>query len=126
MFTNILCEAPTDTLRVVRFLRPDLRNVLYDHEAITETTLYKELSEEVFAGLQPGGTVILNFGLIDWFPTAFYRILLQAYQDVRALGGRVVVCCLTENVKEGFEIMGGSKLFDVHSTEAKAIATVKK
>ncbi|HEV3385295.1 MAG TPA: STAS domain-containing protein [Gemmata sp.] len=122
MKSNIIFESATETIRVARFLRPDVREALYDHEAIPETSLYKELHSGAIAGLPKSGTVILNFGLIDWFPTAFYRVLIQALQDARSLGGRVVLCCLTENVKEGFEIMGGRKLFEVHSTEARALA----
>jgi anti-anti-sigma factor len=125
MSTNILCEAPTDTIRVARFLRPDVRDALYDREAIAETSLYKELHAGAIAEIPHGGTVILNFGLIDWFPTAFYRVLIQAFQDVRTRGGRIVLCCLTENVKEGFEMMGGPKLCSVYTTEARAIASVK-
>lgn len=124
MSANILCEHPTDSIRVARFLRPDVREALYDHDEIGKTTLYKELFEGAIAGLPSGGTVILNFGLIDWFPTAFYRLLIQTLQDVRAKGGRVHVCCLSENVKDGFEIMGGPKLFEVHITEARAIASL--
>jgi hypothetical protein len=122
MTTNILFESPADNIRVARFLRPDVRAALYDNEAITETSLYKELHAGAIMGLPSGGTMILNFGLIDWFPTSFYRLLLQAIQDARAVGGQILLCCLTENVKEGFEIMGGRKLFEVFSTEARALA----
>jgi anti-anti-sigma regulatory factor len=122
MNSNIIIESPSDTIRIARFLRPDVREALYDQEAIPETSLYKELHAGAISGLPKGGTVILNFGLIDWFPTAFYRILIQALQDARGLGGRIVLCCLTENVKEGFEMMAGRKLFEVFSTEARAIA----
>jgi anti-anti-sigma factor len=125
MTKNLLCETPTPTIRVARFLRPDVREALYDHEAIADTSLYKELYSGAIDGLPRGGAVVLNFGLIDWFPTAFYRLLIQAVQDVRKLGGRVVICCLTEHVKEGFEVMGGPKLIEVHSTEAKATAAMK-
>ena len=72
------------------------------------------------------GRVILNFGLIDLFPSAFYRLLLQALQDARGGWEAIIVCCLTENSKEGFEMMGGAKLFEMHNTEARAIASVKK
>jgi anti-anti-sigma regulatory factor len=108
------------------FLRPDVRDALYDHEAITETSLYKELRAGGIDGLPKGGTLIMNFGLIDWFPTAFYRVLIQAFQDARNLEARILLCCLTENVREGFEMMGGPKLLEVHSTEARAIASITK
>ena len=107
-------------------IRPDVRPALYDNEAIAETTLYKELHDGALVDFPKGGTLILNFGLIDWFPTAFYSFLLQALQDTRAKGGRVVVCCLTPNVKEGFELMGGPKLLEAYSTEARAISQAKK
>jgi anti-anti-sigma regulatory factor len=126
MSINILCENPAETIRVARFVRPDVREALDDHDEIGKTTLYKQLHAGAIAGLPHGGTVILNFGLIDLFPSAFYRLLLQTLQDMRALGGRIIVCCLTENAKEGFEMMGGAKLFEVHNTEARAIASVKK
>jgi anti-anti-sigma regulatory factor len=126
MNSNILFETPAESIRVVRFLCPDVRGALYDHEAITETSLYKELRAGGLDALPKSSTLILNFGLIDWFPTAFYRLLIQAFQDARKLEGRIILCCLTENVKEGFEMMGGSKLFEVHSTEARAIASITK
>ena len=126
MTNNILFETPAESIRVARFLRPDVRDALYDHEAITETSLYKELRAGGIDGLPKGSTLIMNFGLIDWFPTAFYRLLIQAFQDARKLDGRILLCCLTENVKEGFEMMGGPKLLDVYSTEARAIASITK
>jgi hypothetical protein len=126
MTQNIHFESPSETIRIARFLRPDVRDALYDHEAIQETALYKELHAGGISGLPHGSTLILNFGLIDWFPTAFYRVLLQVFQDTRALGSRVMLCCLTENVKEGFEVMGGPKLLEVHSTEARAISTLTR
>jgi anti-anti-sigma regulatory factor len=119
---NLICESPAEKIRVARFLRPDVRPALYDAEAIGDTSLYKELRAGALDSLPAGGTLILNFGLIDWFPTAFYRILIQAVQDTRAKGCRVVVCCLPPNVKEGFELMGGPKLIEAHATEARAIA----
>ncbi len=126
MSPNVICESPADHIRVARFLRPDVRPALYDNGAISDTTLFKELNDGALSTLPSGGTLILNFGLIDWFPTAFYRVLIQVLQDVRAKGARVVVCCLPANVKEGFDLMGGAKLFEVHTTEARAIAGAKK
>ena len=111
MTANLICESPAPTIRVARFLRPDLRPALH---------------AGAIADLPEGGTLILNFGLVDWFPTVFYSLLLQTLHDLRAKHARLVLCCLTANVKEGFDLMGGGKLFAVHGTEAKAIAGAKK
>jgi anti-anti-sigma regulatory factor len=126
MMNNILFESPVETILIARFLRPDLRDALYDHEAIAETSLYKELKAGALDRISTGGILILNFGLIDWFPTAFYRVLIQALQDVRAKGAGIALCCLTENLKEEFDLMAGRKLFDVYSTEARAIAACQQ
>jgi hypothetical protein len=126
MTANTICEAPAEHIRVIRFLRPDMRPALYDREAVEETSLYKEIHVGGIAPLPKGGTLILNFGLIDWFPTAFYGLLLRMLQDVRAKEGHIAVCCLSSNVKEGFDLMGGGKLFEVHATEGKALAAAKK
>jgi anti-anti-sigma factor len=126
MTANTICEAPAENVRVVRFLRPDVRAALYDRDPVEESSLYKEILAGGIEPLPRGGTLVLNFGLIDWFPTAFYGLLLRTLQDVRAKGGHIAVCCLSPNVKEGFDLMGGGKLFDAHGTEAKAIAAAKK
>jgi anti-anti-sigma regulatory factor len=126
MMSNMICESPTERIRVARFIRPDVRPALYDGEAIADTSLYKELNAGALAELSAGGTLVLNFGLVDWFPTAFYRLLIQALQDARAKSCRVVLCCLPPNVKEGFELMGGPRLFETFATEAKAIAQLQK
>jgi anti-anti-sigma factor len=122
MTANTIAESPADGVRVVRFLRPDVRPALYDRDAVTDTTLYKELA----AGIPDGGTLVLNFGLIDWFPSAFYALLLQLFRDARARGAHLALCCLTANVAEAFELMGGDKLFEVYGTEARAVAAAKK
>jgi anti-anti-sigma factor len=126
MNSNLIFENVSESVFVARFLRPDVREAMYDHEAIGETSLFKELREGGISQLPPGGTLILNFGLIDWFPTAFYRVLIQTLHEVRARGGRLILCCLTANVKEGFEMMSGHKLLEVHNTEARAIASAAK
>jgi anti-anti-sigma factor len=126
MNANIICEVPTEKIRVVRFLRPDLRPVLYDREPIEETALYRELRDAAITPLPDHSTLILNLGLVDWFPTTFYQLLIKVLEDVRRKSGEVVLCCLTANVKEAFDLLGGGRLFETHSTEARAIAEARK
>ncbi len=123
---NVVRDDPAPSVRVARFTRPDVRPALYDHEAIADCSLFKELDAAALSGLAPGQTVVLNFGLIDWFPTAFYRLLLQTREAVLAQGGKLLLCCFTPNVREGFDLMGGGKLFEVRATEANALAPFRK
>jgi anti-anti-sigma regulatory factor len=123
---SLVCEAPSHGVRVVRFVRPDLRNQLYDQEAITECSLYRELDAAALAGLGAGDTLIVNFGLIEWFISAFYRLLLKVREVSQTKKARLVLCCLTPIVREGFDVMGGAKLFEVRATEANAVSAVGK
>lgn len=131
MSTNLLCEAPTETIRVARFLRPDIREALnhYGHEFddIARSDLYQELHAAVLGTFPEGGTLILNFGLVEVLTSAFYRLLIRTLADVRAKNGRLLLCCFTDHAHEAFMLMGGSRTFtQVYPTEAKAVSEVRK
>lgn len=123
---NIVCDTPNAGIRVVRFVRPDLRPQLYDQEAIADCALFRELDAAALADLPAGETVVINFGLIDWFPTAFYRLLLKVREAVQARNAPLLLCCFTANVQECFDLMGGGKLFKIRATEANAVAEAGK
>jgi anti-anti-sigma regulatory factor len=123
---NMVCDTPGAGIRVVRFVRPDLRPQLYDQQAIGDCSLFRELEAAALAGLAAGETVVINFGLIDWFPTAFYRLLLRVREVIQARNARLLLCCFTPNVQECFDLMGGGKCFEVRPTEASALSGVGK
>ena len=123
---NLVCDMPSPGVRVVRFIRPDLRPHLYDQEAISDCSLYRELDAAALSQLAAGEAIVLNFGLIDWFPTAFYRLLLKVRESVQTRNARLLLCCFTPIVRECFDLMGGGKLFDIRATEANAVAGVGK
>ena len=123
---NIVCDTPNAGIRVVRFVRPDLRPHLYDQEAIADCSLFREIDAAALADLPAGETVVINFGLIDWFPTAFYRLVLKVRETVQVRNARLLLCCLTPNPRECFDLMGGGKLFEIRATEANAVAEAGK
>src|SRR5262249_35158803 len=53
---NVICDKPSPGVRVIRFVRPDLRPQLYEQEAITDCSLYRELDEAALADLAAGET----------------------------------------------------------------------
>ena len=118
-----VCDQPADGVRVVRFVRPDVREQLYDNELITDCALFGELQSEVVSQLASGETMVLNLGLIDRFPTAFFRFLLELNREVQGRKARLLLCCLTPNVREAFDLMGGTKSFpgQLRETEERAI-----
>src|SRR5262249_62091783 len=119
-------DTPSPGVRVARFVRPDLRPELDDPGPITECSLYRELEALALTDLKPGETVVINFGLIDRFPTAFYRLLLKVREAVQARNARLLLCCLTPNVRECFDLMGGGRLFEIRATEANAVSAAGK
>src|SRR5262249_50261114 len=123
---NVVCDTPSPGVRVVRFVRPDLRPQLYDQEAISDCSLYRDLDAVALANLAVGEAVIINLGLIDWFPTAFYRLLLKVRETDQARNARLVLCCFTPNVRECFDLMGGGRLFEIRATEANAVSAAGK
>ena len=123
---NIVCDTPSPGVRVVRFVRPDLRAHLYDQEAIADCSLYHEVEAAALAKLSPGETVIINCGLLDWSPTVFYRFFLKVRETVQASNARLLLCCFTANVQELFDLFGGGKIFEIRATEANALAEAVK
>jgi anti-anti-sigma regulatory factor len=123
---NFVCDTPKAGIRVVRFVRSDLRPQLDEKEDITDCLLFRELDATALADLPAGETVVINFGLIEWFPTAFYRLLLKVGKAVQARNARLMLCCFTPIVQEGFDLMGGGKVFEVRATEVNAVFEVGK
>ena len=123
---NIICDKPNAGVWVVRFVRPDLRAQLYDQEAIADCSLFREIDAAALADLPAGETVVINFGLIDRFPTAFFRLLIKVHEVVQARNAKLLLCCFTPNVKECFDLMGGEKLFQIRATESNAVSEAGK
>jgi anti-anti-sigma regulatory factor len=117
----LVCDRSRPRIRIVRFTRPDLRDILYDGEPLTESTLYRTLSAEALAGLSDGETIVMNFGLVEWFPSVFFGLLLDVNRAVHAAGARLILCSLPPSVREPFDVMGGGKLFEVRGTESRAV-----
>lgn len=106
---------------VVRFARADLRDQLYDDADVDGTPLFEELTTRVLADLRPGQTVVLNLGLIEQFPTALYRCLLRVRALVAERHARLILCRLSPEHEEIFELFQGHQLFQVTTTESRAI-----
>jgi len=125
---NLLVEHPRDGVQVVRFLRADLRAQLDDTATAAACPLYQELFEQALADLREGQTVILNLGLVEQFPTTFYRCLLKVREVVAARRARLLLCRLSPEQQEIFQLFKGFDLFHVTTTEGRALheATARK
>jgi anti-anti-sigma regulatory factor len=75
----------------------------------------------VLNGLTAGNTLVLNFGLVEPFPTALYRCLLRVREVVNQRRARLVLCRLSAEHREIFELFKAFRLFQVTGTEAQAL-----
>src|SRR5436305_13244897 len=111
MSANLIFHHPTPEIAVARFARPDVREALYhfghEHDDIGNSTLYCELHEGTIKGLPDRGTLVLNFGLVDAFSSAFYRLLLRARADLKAKSGRLILCGFSTLAHEAFTALCG-------------------
>ncbi|SRR6266542_3140111 len=118
---NLFVECPREGVWVVRFVRADLRAQLDDAANAEACPLYQELFERALADLREGQTVILNFGLVEPFPTAFYRCLLKVREVVAARHARLLLCRLSPEHEEIFRLFKAFDLFRVTTTEGRAL-----
>lgn len=106
-------------VQAARFLHPDLRRQL-DGARVEDCALYKEMATEVLAGISNAETLILNFGLVERFPTAFYQLLLKVREELRAKNARLLLCGFSPEITEGLSVLQAERIFEITHTEEQA------
>lgn len=81
---NLIVETALQDVHVLRFLRPDLREYLWDDADAPMSPLFREIQATALSDLVDGSVLIVNLGLVDLITAAFYRCLLGIRADVRA------------------------------------------
>jgi hypothetical protein len=119
--THLIVSRVSPAIRVVRFAHPDLRDQLDDVGEIETCALFQEMQERALNELAEGELLVLNLGLVEWFPTPFYSLLLKIREIVVARHARLVLCRADANMQEGFNLFKASRLFTITSTEGEAI-----
>ena len=122
----IVCDKPRPSIRVVRFICPEYRNEIYDCEPITDSSLFKDIATTALAGLAERETVVVNCGLIEWFPSRYFSLFLTLKKFVTEKKARLVLCCLTPVVKEAFDLLRGWDQFEVEDSENQAVKLAAK
>jgi anti-anti-sigma regulatory factor len=122
-WTNLITQTVQERIHVVRFLRPDLREQL--EEDGDDNALLRELRMELLPALHEGDTVVLNLGLVEIFPTAFYACLLRFREAVLTIQAHLLLCRLSEEHQEIFRLFNAHRLFHVLESEAHAVSYAK-
>jgi anti-anti-sigma regulatory factor len=116
-----MAETLVPGVRVLRFERPDMRDYLYDDAEIAHSALYREILDVVLCDLPSGWTLIVDLNQIKPINTTFYRCLLQIRRFVRDRGSRLVLCNLSREHREVFELFQAFRSFTVVRTESDAV-----
>jgi len=116
---NLVVEKVSRDVFVARFVTPDLREFLDCQGGSCE--LFREIRTAVLDALEKGQTLVLNLGLIEPFPSAFYSWLLKVREAVLARDARLLLCRLGPSIQEAIDLFKGERLFHVVRTEGQAL-----
>lgn len=66
-----------------------------------------EFEKDLLERIQSGQTnLVVDFSDVEYISSAGLRVLLIGAKRVKPLGGRLVLCCMRETIREVFEISG--------------------
>ena len=123
---NLIVETVILGVRVMRFARPDLRKYLDDDADAPTSALFREIQDTALSKRADGSVLIVNMGLVDPINAAFYRCLLCIRERVQASHGQLVLCGLSPQHQEIFDLFRGPQIFTIARTEADALRVARK
>jgi hypothetical protein len=118
---TMVVERQAPGVRVARFVRPDLRDHLYDHPESERCRLFQDLRASLLTDLRPDETLVLNLGLVHPFTTEMYKCLLKVREIAGRRRGRVILCGLTPETQEILDLFQAYRLFELAGNEAEAL-----
>ncbi|MFM2057780.1 MAG: hypothetical protein RLY71_2165 [Pseudomonadota bacterium] len=71
---------------------------------------------------KPGSRVVVDFSALDYISSAGLRVVLMQAKRAKQTQSRLVLCGLSTQVREVFEISGFLKILDVVPNQAAALA----
>jgi anti-anti-sigma factor len=86
-------------------------------DAVSAVEADKDFNSVIDAGHE---NLLVNLGSLDYISSAGLRVLLVVAKRIQQNGGKVVLCSLSPNVREVFEISGFSSIFKIFTTDGEA------
>ena len=69
--------------------------------------------------------LIMDFGQLDYISSAGLRVILLTAKSLQSQDAKLVLCGLSDSIREVFKISGFDKLLQIHDTKAEAQASVR-
>ncbi|MGJ9382434.1 anti-sigma F factor antagonist [Salipaludibacillus neizhouensis] len=84
------------------------------------------LRERVDAALSENNLthVLLNLEKLTFMDSSGLGVVLGRYKRVQAMGGEMVVCCISPQVKRLFELSGIYKIVSITSNEREGLSSL--
>ena len=73
-----------------------------------------------------GGSVVLDFEDLRYISSAGLRAILLTAKKVKVKDGQLVLCSLSESIKEVFELSGFDKIIPIYEDRGAAVSALSK
>ena len=92
-----------------------------------DSTAAVEFEEKLIEIIDAGANkMIIDFLRVQFISSAGLRVLLLAAKKVKPYSGKLVLCDMSKDVREVFDISGFSTIFDIQENVTKAISALKE
>ncbi len=78
--------------------------------------------EKVITGDDPA--VVLSFENVSYISSAGMRVVLLTAKSLRSRGAELVLCSMSDPIREVFKISGFDKVIAIHGSQSEALAAV--
>jgi anti-anti-sigma factor len=87
-----------------------------------DTSNYGELEKKLVAFIDGGEKMIaIDCSNMVYISSSGLRVFLMALKKTSAIGGKLVLCGLQDNIREIFEIAGFTAIFTIFNTLEEAV-----
>jgi anti-anti-sigma factor len=91
-----------------------------------DSTAAVEFEERLIQVIDTGcKNLVVDFLKIQFISSAGLRVLLLAAKKLKPYGGKVLLCNMSKDVREVFDISGFSTIFDIHETISDALKSIQ-
>lgn len=91
-----------------------------------DSTAAVEFEEKLIEIIDTGvKTMVIDFLRIQFISSAGLRVLLLAAKKVKPYGGKIVLCNMSKDVREVFDISGFSSIFEIHENVEQSLKALK-
>jgi anti-sigma B factor antagonist len=87
----------------------------------TSVTLEEELLQ--LAG-ERSHRIVVDLSELDFISSSGLRVLLTAGKKSKSVSGRLVLCTLTDHVKQVFDVAGFTMLFSMYPSQEEAVKSL--